>query len=111
MQLKLRRVGNCTIENGLEVNLGKTAHVLFTRRYKVSRLKAQTIVNVAKYLGLIMDKKLNWAQNAFERVQNYDKLSTPLLVQLNINMVLIIIRHCLRQTNICTYKKSASITL
>ena len=59
---------------GLGVNPTKTELVLFTRRYKIPKFNTPRIngvslslSNEAKYLGLILDSKLNWNLNTNNR--------------------------------------------
>ena len=57
-------------ESGLSVNPEKTELVVFTRKYKTARVtgpvfsgkRLQTAQSV-KYLGFILDRKLNWAEH------------------------------------------------
>ncbi|XP_036320510.1 uncharacterized protein LOC118735019 [Rhagoletis pomonella] len=76
MQDRLRLIERWTKEKGLGVNPEKTDLVLFTRKYKIPSLQLPAIGNKilklgesAKYLGVVLDKKLNWAQNIQERVK------------------------------------------
>lgn len=59
---------------GLGVNAEKTELVLFTRRYKIPCFKLPKLdgkeiklSDEAKYLGIILDKKLNWKSNVEAR--------------------------------------------
>ena len=61
---------------GLGVNPNKTELVLFTRKYKISKLIPPKLNNTniifsesAKYLGITFDKKLNWNLNTIERIK------------------------------------------
>ncbi|XP_036322108.1 uncharacterized protein LOC118736115 [Rhagoletis pomonella] len=76
MQDRLRLIERWTKEKGLGVNPEKTDLVLFTRKYKIPSLQLPAIGNKilklgesAKYLGVVLDKKLNWAQNIQECVK------------------------------------------
>lgn len=62
-------------EADLGVNPAKTELVLFTRRYKIPSFKLPTLDGVslqlspkAKYLGVILDSRLNWRLNTTERI-------------------------------------------
>lgn len=57
----LRIIKTWSIENGLGVNIHKTELVMITRRHNISS-KTQ-----AKYLGIILERKLNLRSNIEER--------------------------------------------
>lgn len=70
MQNALRIVESWCNENSLSVNPRKTEMILFTRKYKVENLRAPSLYNVelklsseVKYLGVIIDRKLNWGSH------------------------------------------------
>lgn len=71
----LNIVQNWAISKGLAVNPNKTELVLFTRRYKIPQFNLPRLNGIelqlgtkAKYLGLTLDSKLLWRENAEERV-------------------------------------------
>lgn len=75
LQNALNKLVNWAVKCGLNINPHKTELVLFTRKYKIPKLHPPTIKGVklnfsneAKYLGLILDKKLNWKSNIRERI-------------------------------------------
>ena len=60
---------------GLGVNLVKTEPVLFTRKHRISDLVLPAwngiklkISESAKYLGIILDRKLHWILNSADRI-------------------------------------------
>lgn len=70
----LRKLDKWSKEKGLNIHPGKTELVLFTRKYKPQpfdppELAGQTLKlsKQAKYLGVILDSKLNWNLNVEER--------------------------------------------
>lgn len=63
-------------ENGLGINPEKTELVLFTRKYKIETFRLPMIGDTqlklsdrAKFLGIILDSKLNWKLNVDERIK------------------------------------------
>jgi len=73
---KLNILSEWTIENGLGVNPSKTELVLFTNRYKIPQLNPPILNNCnlsfsdhARYLGLVLDKRLKWGVNNQERTK------------------------------------------
>jgi len=76
MTAKLKILSEWTKMNGLGVNPSKTELVLFTNRYKIPQLNPP-ILNIcnlsfsdhARYLGLILDKRLKWVLNNQERTK------------------------------------------
>ena len=67
MQHALALVGNWCQLMALSVNPNKVNVILFTNRYKVKPITGLTLsecgvhlVREAKYLGVIMDSRLNW---------------------------------------------------
>ena len=76
MENALSLISNWANNSGLGVNPAKTELVLFTRRYIVPSLSPPRLNNVpltfsgsAKYLGVILDKKLHWQENITERIK------------------------------------------
>jgi len=76
MTAKLKILSECTIANGLGVNPSKTELVLFTNRYKIPQLNPPVLNNCnlsfsdhARYLGLVLDKRLKWGLNNQERTK------------------------------------------
>ncbi|KAL7723737.1 hypothetical protein ACLKA6_017245 [Drosophila palustris] len=74
MTVKLSNLAAWADKCGLGVNPDKTELVLFTRRYKVPTLippklkdSALSFSDSAKYLGLVLDKKLDWNQSTHDR--------------------------------------------
>lgn len=70
----LNTVKSWAENNGLGVNADKTELVLFTRRYKIPKFNLPRLNGAeiqlsdkAKYLGIILDRKLNWKLNIEER--------------------------------------------
>lgn len=70
----LRHIKNWTSTKGLNVNAAKTEIVLFTRKYKIPAFRNPRVGGVdipitdkAKYLGIILDRKLSWHPNLEER--------------------------------------------
>jgi hypothetical protein len=70
MQEALNVVVNWAVKEGLNISPHKTAIVLFTNRKKTEGLgplilhgKELTKLDEAKYLGVILDSKLNWNQH------------------------------------------------
>jgi len=70
METALSILSRWTAVCGLGVNPEKTELVLFTRKYKIPNLilpklhqMRLTLSNQAKYLGVILDKKLLWTDN------------------------------------------------
>ena len=76
METALATLSSWAVECGLSVNPTKTELVLFTRKYKIPNLRPPKLNNVrleisdrAKYLGVILDKKLLWNYNLEERIK------------------------------------------
>jgi len=76
MNAKLKILSEWTIANGLGVNPSKTKLVLFTNRYKIPQLNPPIFNNCnlsfsdhARYLGLVLYKRLKWALNNQERTK------------------------------------------
>jgi len=76
METALSTLSRWTAVCGLGVNPEKTELVLLTRKYKVPKLVLpklhQTrliLSNQAKYLGVILDKKLHWTNNILDRTR------------------------------------------
>ncbi|KAL7723990.1 hypothetical protein ACLKA6_001959 [Drosophila palustris] len=74
MTVKLSNLAAWADKCGLGVNPDRTELVLFTRRYKVPTLispklkdSALSFSDSAKYLGLVLDKKLDWNQSTHDR--------------------------------------------
>lgn len=72
----LRKLERWAAKCGLRVNQEKTELVLFTRRRVIENFRLPVLGNStlvlkerAKYLGLILDSKLNWGMNLQERVK------------------------------------------
>lgn len=76
MQTALSSLSNWARGCGLGVNPLKTELVLFTRRYKIGEFRRPRLDGIelslsseAKYLGVILDQKLNWKRNSEERMK------------------------------------------
>jgi len=76
MWTALSTISRWTAVCGMGVNPEKTELVLFTRNYKIPNLILQklhqtrpTLSNQAKYLGVILDKKLLWTDNILDRTR------------------------------------------
>jgi len=76
MTAKLKMLSEWTIAKGLGVNPSKTELVLFTNRYKIPQLNPPILNNCnlsfsyhARYLGLVLDKRLKWGLNNQERTK------------------------------------------
>jgi len=76
LETALSTLSRWTAGCGLGVNPEKTELVLFTRKYKVPILVPPklhqtrlTFSNQAKYLGVILDKKLLWTDNILDRTR------------------------------------------
>jgi len=76
MTAKLKILSEWTIANGLGVSPSKTELVLFTKRYKMPQLNPPILNNCnlsfsnhARYLGLVLDKRLKWGLNNQERTK------------------------------------------
>lgn len=74
MENALNTLKNWCVSCGLNVNPTKTELVLFTNKYKIPDFKLPAFGGVtlklsesAKYLGIILDSKLNWNKNIEER--------------------------------------------
>jgi len=76
METALSTLSRRTAVCGLGVNPEKTELVIFTRKYKIPNLTLPklyqtrlTLCNQAKYLGVILDKKLHWTDNILDRTR------------------------------------------
>jgi len=76
MTAKFKILSEWTIANGLGVSPSKTELVLFTNRYKIPQLNPTIVNNYnlsfsdhARYLGLVLDKRLKWSLNNQERTK------------------------------------------
>jgi len=76
MTAKLKILSEWTIANGLGVNPSKTKLVIFTNRYKIPHFNPPILSNCnlsfsdhARYLGLVLDKRLKWGLNNQERTK------------------------------------------
>ena len=76
MQTALDQIVNWAGENGLRINPSKTELVLFTGRRVVPQFPLPHIGNTqlnlspqVKYLGLTLDRKLNWRTTVEERIK------------------------------------------
>ncbi len=76
MQNALNVMVNWAHSCGLEINAQKTELVLFTRKRVVPVMDPPSINGIslafseeAKFLGVILDRKLNWKSNITERVR------------------------------------------
>lgn len=74
MQTALKHLVKWADRNGLQINPVKTELVMFTRNRLPTDLRIPTVQGVqlklavqAKYLGIILDSKLNWRANILER--------------------------------------------
>jgi len=79
METALSTLSRWTAVCRLGVSPEKTEPVLFTRKYKVPNLilpklhqTRLTLSNQAKYLGVILDKKLLWTDNILDRTRKAD---------------------------------------
>ena len=71
MQYMLKKVTSCCLETGLRVNPDQTELVIFTRKHKVLPLISPSLAgkrleakNAAKYLGVILNRKINWTRSS-----------------------------------------------
>jgi len=71
MEIALSTLSGWISEYGLGVNPEKIELVLFTRKATLPKLHQtrRTLINQAKYLGVILDKKLNWTDNITDRTR------------------------------------------
>lgn len=76
MTSALKILSHWTKNNGLDLNPNKTELVLFTRRRKIGSFRPPKLNNIpleiknsVKYLGTILDRKLNFKQNIDERIK------------------------------------------
>ena len=76
LEKSLRTLVNWARKCGLGVNPQKTELVLFTRRRSIPQFKLPAIDGTflklsdkAKYLGIVLDRRLNWKANVCERVK------------------------------------------
>jgi hypothetical protein len=76
MQTAMNLIQNCCSELELYINADKTTTVLFTNKslrigFKKPKLFGQEIVlkNQVKYLGVILDSKLNWNSHIETRLK------------------------------------------
>lgn len=76
LQKSLKMVNKWANDCGLGVNPDKTELVLFTRKLKPANFKTPklggkslTLSDKAKYLGVILDSRLNWKSNIEERIR------------------------------------------
>jgi hypothetical protein len=76
MQVAMKVVEEWCRDVGLSVNPDKTATILFTRKRNIDSHrdihlfgKNLALVNHVKYLGIILDSKLNWNLHVEERIR------------------------------------------
>jgi len=76
MTAKLKILSEWTKANGLGLNRSKTELVLLTNRYKAPQLNPPILNNFnlsfsdhARYMGLVLDKRLKWGINNQERTK------------------------------------------
>jgi len=76
MQLSLAKVKKWAISRGLGVNPSKTEVVLFTRKHRIPSIPPLTLdrepialKSEAQFLGVILDRKLNWKPNIIQRAK------------------------------------------
>jgi len=76
IQRAVKGIEEWCISHQLAVNPNKTEMVLFTRRYKIGQMKRITFyqqeltcVKQVKYLGVILDSKLNWKAHVYAKCQ------------------------------------------
>lgn len=69
------------VKNGLTVNPDKSKLVLFTNKRKIEKVKLPTLFgktlqfsDKVKFLGFILDKKLNWNEHIKERIRKATKI-------------------------------------
>uniref|UniRef100_A0ABD2WCX8 Reverse transcriptase domain-containing protein n=1 Tax=Trichogramma kaykai TaxID=54128 RepID=A0ABD2WCX8_9HYME len=78
MQLILKKVDRWCAETGLTVNPAKTELVIFTRKHRVEQCANLTLrgnrigaKESAKYLGVILDRKLKWKEHMEFQVRKF----------------------------------------
>jgi len=76
MEIALSTLSRWTAGCGLGVHPEKAELVLFTRKYRIPNLTLPklhqtrlTLSNQAKYLGVILVKKLHWTDNILDRTR------------------------------------------
>ena len=76
MEGTLAKLHGWACQNGLGVNPAKTELMLFTNEHKLPIFKTPALAGetlkiseYAKYLGVILDRKLNWSRNLNERIK------------------------------------------
>ncbi len=81
MNSALKIVERWCLENGLTVNPRKTKLVLFTNKRKLNKVSLPMLNGArlefsdhAKFLGLILDKKLNWKLHIEEKINKATKI-------------------------------------
>ena len=74
----LRKVTIWCTETGLNVNPDKTELLVFTRKHGVPTFTPPSLVgkkleakDSAKYLGGILDRKLNWNEHLEEKIRKF----------------------------------------
>ncbi|XP_008214443.1 uncharacterized protein LOC103317660 [Nasonia vitripennis] len=87
MQLALRKVERWCCLTGLSVNLDKVEMVIFSRKYKLNAYRAPKLSGVAlqakdsaKYLGIVLDKKLTWVKHLTAQAVLVPRLAYAALV-------------------------------
>ena len=78
MQCILKTVTSWYLKTGLKVDPDKTELVIFIRKHKVPPFTPPSLAgekleakDSAKYLGVILDRKLNWNEHLDENIRKF----------------------------------------